>query len=287
MVFPIKGSDGEFRSFLTRIEPVKDDRGRVVRWFGTNTDITDQRRTEQELRRMNRELEEFAYVASHDLQEPLRMINIYTQLMLRAVNDTDGKLALYSGFIEQGVVRMEALIHDLLTFSKAVHAEQFPAGIADLSASLDAAISVLQGSIEESGAIITAQALPRARGDTGQMTQVFQNLLSNAIKYRKSDAVPQIEISVEADGGQWIISITDNGIGFEQQYAERIFGLFKRLHHTEYPGTGLGLAICKRIVERYGGRMWAESRAGNGATFRFALDRIDAEGVGMISTCGA
>jgi light-regulated signal transduction histidine kinase (bacteriophytochrome) len=220
---------------------------------------------------MNRELEEFAYVASHDLQEPLRMVNIYSQKIVR--NPAAGKetLDLYSGFVKEGVERMESLIRDLLTFSRTVHIEEAPPGTADLSAALADAMMVLQDRVAESGAVVSASFLPAVRGETSQLTHVFQNILSNALKYRRKDIPPQIDISAERAGNQWIVSIRDNGIGFESQYAERIFGLFKRLHKEEFPGTGLGLAICRRILERYGGRMWAEGRPGMGATFYFAL----------------
>jgi PAS domain S-box-containing protein len=273
MIFPLKGADGAFRSFLTRVEPVKDSSGHVVRWFGTNTDITEQRRIEEQLRRMNRELEEFAYVASHDLQEPLRMVNIYTHLILRTLGDSDGKLSEYSAFVRQGVTRMEALIHDLLAFSRTVHADEQSAATADLALSLSEAMSVLKNRIEESGAIITAGTLPCVRGDTDQMAHVFQNILSNALKYRKENVTPEIRISASLENDQWIVSVSDNGIGFDPKYSERIFGLFKRLHSNDYPGTGLGLAICKRIVERHGGRMWAESKPGEGAIFYFSAAR--------------
>ncbi len=273
MVYPLKGADGSFRTFLTRIEPVKDDRGQVVRWFGTNTDITDQRKIEQELRRTNRELEEFAYVASHDLQEPLRMVNIYTQLIVQNPDDEKTQLQQYSAFVQQGVKRMEGLIQDLLTFSRTVHTEDLPIGTADLSASLTEALSVLQGRIQEAGASVESTALPLVRGDTSQMAHVFQNVLSNALKYRKEGTPPRIRISAKQDADRWVIAVQDNGIGFEPKYAERIFGLFKRLHKDEYAGTGLGLAICKRIVERYGGRIWAEGTPGQGAAFYFSLPR--------------
>jgi PAS domain S-box-containing protein len=274
MIFPLRRADGEFRQFLTRIEPVKDNQGRVVRWFGTNTDITDQTRTEQELRRMNRELEEFAYVASHDLQEPLRIVNIYTELILKNAG-TNGanqeKLHQYSDFVKQGVLRMEALIHDLLTFSRSVHTEELPMGRADLSSALADALSVLKSRIEENGAVISICDFPEVRGDTGQLSHVFQNILSNALKYRKTDAAPQIRICSSRKQNMCVVSVEDAGIGFDPQYAERIFGLFKRLHKDEYPGTGLGLAICKRIVERCGGTIWAEGKVGEGATFYFTL----------------
>jgi len=271
MIYPLKGADRSFRTFLTRMEPVKDDRGRVVRWFGTNTDITEQRRIEQELRRTNRDLEEFAYVASHDLQEPLRMVNIYTQQILKAIRTDNEDLVTYARFVREGVVRMDALIRGLLTFSRSVHAEETAVGTADLGASLAEALSVLKDRIRETGAAITACPLPLTRGDTAQLSHVFQNVLSNALKYRKNDVAPEIKVAAMRTNDEWIVSIEDNGIGFEPQYATRIFGLFKRLHKDEYPGTGLGLAICKRVVERYGGRMWAEGRPDEGATVYFSL----------------
>jgi PAS domain S-box-containing protein len=271
MIFPLRRADGVFGSFLTRVEPVRDENARVVRWFGTNTDITEQRRTEKELRRMNRELEEFAYVASHDLQEPLRMVNIYTQLILQNLAGDKEKLSHYSEFVREGVQRMEALIHDLLSFSRSVHTEVLLVGEADLEESCAEAMAVLKKRIEETGAVVWTGALPTTRGETSQMAHVFQNVISNALKYRRDGVRPEIQIAADRKGGEWTVSIRDNGIGFEPEYAERIFGLFKRLHKDEYPGTGLGLAICKRIVERYGGRMWADGSPGEGAAFHFAL----------------
>ena len=266
-----RGEDGAWRWFLVRAHARPAPEGKVVCWVGTCTDIHEQKEGEAALRKVNRELEEFSYVASHDLQEPLRMVNIYTQMILKRFGSEDTTLRQYAGFVRQGVMRMEALIHDLLAFSRTVHTEELPVGAADLSAALAEAISVLKNPLEESGAVIHAEHLPAVRGDTGQMAHVFQNLLSNALKYRKKEAPSKIRITVKPDADHWIVSVRDNGIGFEQQYAERIFGLFKRLHKEEYPGTGLGLAICQRIVERYGGRMWAEGRPGEGAAFYFAL----------------
>jgi PAS domain S-box-containing protein len=275
MIFPLRRADGELRSFLTRVEPVKNAEERVVRWIGTHTDITEQRRTEEELRRINRELEEFSYVASHDLQEPLRMVNIYTQMILKkAAGGSKEDLSQYAGFVQEGVKRMEVLIQDLLTFSRVIHAEASPIGVADLSAALREAMEVLKGRIEDAGAVVTMSDLPCTRGETSQIAHVFQNVLSNALKYRKRDVLPEVRISAEREGEHWIISIRDNGIGFDQQYATRIFGLFKRLHKEEYPGTGLGLAICQRMIERYGGHMWAESQLGYGATFYISLPRV-------------
>jgi PAS domain S-box-containing protein len=262
--------DGQYRWFLGRARPVRDEQGKVVRWFGTCTDIHDKKESETALRKAHKELEEFSYVASHDLQEPLRMVSIYTHLILRELGAEEGKMELFAGFVRAGVSRMETLLRDLMTFSQAVHTEA-PVGVADLPAALAEALAVLNGRIEDSGAVVTAVPLPKVCGDTQQIAHVFQNLLSNALKYRKKDRAPEIHVSVTRQADQWTVSVRDNGIGFEPQYSERIFGLFKRLHKDEYPGTGLGLAICQRIVERYGGRMWAEGRPGDGATFYFSL----------------
>lgn len=264
----------EHRWFNYLLHPLRDADGMVSGIVTVVVDVTLQVRARLELQRVNRELEEFAYVASHDLQEPLRMVNIYTHLILKKLPSENQEIAEYGAFVRTGVLRMEKLIRDLLTFSLTVHTESLPVGIADLSASLTEALSALKIRLEENRAIVTALALPTVRGDTTQLTHVFLNLISNALKYRKKDQIPTIHIAAKQDGEQWIISMQDNGIGFEQQYAERIFGLFKRLHKDEYPGTGLGLAICKRIVERYGGRMWAEGRPGEGSTFNFSLPRV-------------
>jgi light-regulated signal transduction histidine kinase (bacteriophytochrome) len=229
-------------------------------------------KSNEQLARTNRELEEFAYVASHDLQEPLRMVNVYTQQLLRRFVPDHPDAYLFAKFIEQGVHRMQALIEDLLDFSRTVHASGAPAeAVADLGQSLNEAMTVLRNRIEESKAVIETEPLPTVFGDTNQLAHVFQNLLSNALKYRRQDVAPHIRISTTRSEKEWIISVSDNGIGFDPQYSERIFGLFKRLHKEAYPGTGLGLAICRRIIERYGGRMWAEGRPGHGATFHFAL----------------
>ncbi|MBV9771041.1 MAG: PAS domain-containing protein, partial [Bryobacterales bacterium] len=275
---------GECPTFDLSLHPVRNDLGEVMFIVPEGRNITERKQAEEELKRSNegltranRELEEFAYVASHDLQEPLRMVNIYTQLIVKDTSADRTKFAQYAEFVQQGVTRMEALIHDLLTFSRAVHNDELSVGAADLGVSFDEALSVLRSRIEESGSVITAEALPTVRGDVSQMAHVFQNLLSNAIKYRKMDAPARIHICARQDANYWIVSVQDNGIGFEPRYAERIFGLFKRLHKGEYPGTGLGLAICKRIVERYGGRIWAEARPGEGATFYFSLPAAEGQ----------
>jgi light-regulated signal transduction histidine kinase (bacteriophytochrome) len=277
MVFPLRRADGVFRLFLTRVAPVRDSAGTVVRWFGTSTDIDEQKQIEEALRRANGELEEFAYVASHDLQEPLRMVHIYSQMLLRRMEPlADSKMQEYAEYVRNGVKRMEGLIHDLLTYSRVTHAEgPEVAGRADLEAVLQNAMVAVETRIRENHAQIEATPLPTVAGDEGQLTHVFQNLLSNAIKYRKREETPHIHIGAERRDGHWVVSVRDNGIGFDQAHAERIFGLFKRLHRNQdYPGTGVGLAICKHIVERYRGQIWAESAPGDGSTFFVSLQAV-------------
>jgi PAS domain S-box-containing protein len=258
--------------------PLQESDGQVVGVITVLTEVTNQVRARVELERANRELEEFAYASSHDLQEPLRMVNIYSQLLLEHVPTEGEDARVYAGFVREGVVRMEVLIKDLLTYSRIVHPEQDEARDADLNESLREAISVLRVRIEETGAAIAADPLPHVAGEPRQLALVFQNLLSNAIKYHRPDAPPRIEIQAMELEDRWVILIKDEGIGFDPRHAERIFGLFKRLHTGAYPGTGLGLAICKRIVERYGGQIWATSPGeGQGATFSFSLRKSGRE----------
>lgn len=240
-------------------------------------DITIERAREHELVGANRELEEFAYVASHDLQEPLRAVKIYTQLLMMGVAGNDPPSRSYGTLIEDAATRMDTLIRDLLTFSRAAQRDEQPVGTADLSVSVAEANAVLQTAIIESGATIKVGTLPVVHGDTKQLAYVFQNLLSNALKYRKADIPLVVNVLAERHERHWVVSVNDNGLGFEQRFAERIFGLFKRLHGREYPGTGLGLAICQRVIERYGGRIWATSTPGQGSTFFFELPEAGAE----------
>lgn len=257
--------------FNVAYTPLRDLDDAITGLITVLADVTVPLLARKELERVNKELEEFSYVVSHDLQEPLRMVNIYAHLLLKRMSSDDLTMQQYAEFIRQGVHRMGTLLTDLLSFSRAVHREDLPVGIADLSAAFAEARAVMSSRIEESEARITVGPLPCVRGDTQQLAHVFQDLISNAVKYRRPGLTPEIKVSAEQQGLDWLVSIQDNGIGFDQQYAERIFGLFKRLHKEEYPGTGLGLAICQRIVSRYGGRMWAQGSRGRGATFYFSL----------------
>jgi PAS domain S-box-containing protein len=274
--YRIRSAEGSYRWFQTRGVALKDRNGTIIKWFGTCTDIDDLKAAEEGLRKANRELEEFAYVASHDIQEPLRMVNVYTQLLIRRHVGEDPQAKQYSEVIYRNVKRMEGLIQDLLAFSRTIHREEeLEVSTANLSLALTEATSVLKDRIEDTGALIESAPLPTVRGDTAQLAQVFQNLLSNAIKYQKNGSKPVVRITVTFDGKCWTIGVSDNGIGFDSKYSERIFGLFKRLHKDEFPGTGLGLAICRRIIERHGGRIWAESTPGEGSIFYFSLPRSE------------
>ena len=224
-----------------------------------------------ELGRSNADLQQFAYVASHDLQEPLRMVSSYTQLIARRYQGKlDADADEFIAFAVDGANRMQRLILDLLAYSRVNTAgRQFePTAMETV---LKAALNNLTNAVKESQAIITHDPLPAVMGDDKQLAQLFQNLLSNAIKFSGAQP-PRIHISAKQTDGEWLFSVRDHGIGLDPQYADRIFVIFQRLHtREEYPGTGIGLAICKKIVERHGGRMWVESELGKGATFYFTL----------------
>ncbi len=228
------------------------------------------RRTD-ELARSNAELEQFAYIASHDLQEPLRMVSSYVQLLARRYQGKlDPDADEFIGYAADGASRMQRLINDLLAFSRVgTRGKTFEK--VNLETSLALALENLQLTIKEKNATVTHRPLPQVYGDSGQLTQVFQNLIDNAIKFYVGDA-PRIEITARIEGEDCICSVKDNGIGIAPEYLNRLFVLFQRLHtRRDYPGTGLGLAICKRIVERHGGRIWVESEPGKGSTFYFKL----------------
>jgi PAS domain S-box-containing protein len=246
-------------------------------------DITERKRSEDhlmrtaaELKRSNDELQQFAYVASHDLQEPLRMVASYTQLLAqRYQGRLDSDADEFIAFVTDGCNRMQGLIQDLLTYSRAGTNERELREISCEHALKDA-LANLRATIKESGAVVTHDSLPAITTDQTQLAQVFQNLVGNAIKYRSADA-PRIHVSVAKNGGkEQIFSVRDNGLGIDPQYFERIFILFQRLHgRVEFKGTGIGLAICKKIVERLGGRIWVESQPKEGSTFYFALPKTE------------
>jgi PAS domain S-box-containing protein len=233
-------------------------------------------RTAAELRRSNEELEQFAYIASHDLQEPLRMVASYTQLLERRyAAQLDDAAREFIGYAVDGARRMQGFITGLLRYSR-VGTERQVMQRVDLGEVFEAAIANLRIAIEESVAKVEARDLPVVQGDTRMLTQLLQNLIGNALKFRKAGTPPLVEVWGEREGDFWRISVRDNGIGLDPQFSERVFTIFQRLHtRDEYEGTGLGLAICKKIVERHGGRIWVESKEGEGATFSFTLPAAD------------
>jgi len=225
----------------------------------------------KELERSNLELQQFAYVASNDLQEPLRTIASFTQLLAKRYHDKlDDKAREFINFAVDGSKRMQTLINDLLAFSR-VGTQGKPFAPTHCDAVLDRILKNLKTSIENSGAVITRDPLPIVMGDEVQLAQLLQNLLTNAMKFRGAD-VPRIHISAIPDGTKWKIMVRDNGIGIPPEHHDRIFVIFQRLHtKTQYPGTGIGLAICKKVAERHGGRLWIEPSLGGGSTFCFTI----------------
>ncbi len=231
----------------------------------------DLARKADELARSNADLEQFAYVASHDLQEPLRMVTAYTQLLAeRYRGKLDENADKFIGYASEGAQRMQVLIQDLLAFSRVGRSGTISASV-DCNAVMKDVLQTLAPAIQESGAGITHDDLPVVWADRTQVAQIFQNLIGNAIKFRGTEP-PQVLVQAEKDGERWRFRIADNGIGIAPEYAETIFVAFQRLHaRNEYAGNGIGLAICKKIVERNGGKIWVESQAGYGSTFMFTL----------------
>jgi light-regulated signal transduction histidine kinase (bacteriophytochrome) len=270
--------DGSLYTEEQTITPVRGVGGEIDHFIAIKQDVTERKRAQaelaqqaQRLARSNAELEQFAYVASHDLQEPLRMVASYTQLLAKRYRGKlDSDADEFIAYAVDGATRMQALINDLLAFSRIGRSGRRREPT-DCSGVLGRVLTDLKVTIEESGAVVTHGTLPEVMGDAAQLQQVFQNLISNAIKVRGQEP-PRIHVSCERSGDDWLFSVRDNGIGIDPQYADRIFVIFRRLHSkAEYPGTGIGLAICRRVVERHGGRIWLESEPGKGSTFFFTL----------------
>jgi signal transduction histidine kinase len=224
-----------------------------------------------ELSRTNDELRQFAYVASHDLQEPLRTVGSYAQLLARRYKgQLDGNADEFIRYIVGGVGRMHTLLNDMLAYSRVSQSEGKPLESTNCESVLESVRLNLEATIRESAAQVSNGSLPIVQGDEIQLGQVFQNLIGNAIKYR-SESPPIVHVSAEREDSAWRFTVRDNGMGIDPQYHDRIFGIFKRLHGRELPGTGMGLAICKRIIERHGGRIWVESATGQGSAFHFTI----------------
>ena len=263
--------DGVYRWHLSRAQAMRDSLGNIQMWIGSTTEIHEQKEREEELRRANYDLQQFAFSASHDLQEPIRNVAIYSEIIANQYQDRlDAEGRQFLGFLTEGGRRLATLINDLLAYTRAgvVEGEMITV---DASEVLKHTLSSLAEAIRENQAIVTFDALPELVMAEVHLQQVFQNLISNSLKYRTENA-PRIHVSAVRQGGAWCFSVEDNGIGIHPQYKEKIFGVFKRLHRDQkYPGTGIGLAICQRVVERYGGRIWVESEPGKGATFYFTI----------------
>ncbi|MEW6220604.1 MAG: ATP-binding protein [Thermodesulfobacteriota bacterium] len=271
-----------------------DEAGGLLGGFGITQDISGRKAAEealrqavQELRRSNEDLQQFAYVASHDLQEPLRMVSSFLGLLERRFGpELDDKARQYIGYAREGATRMSHLVRDLLAYSRVTDTGEEPQPC-DTGEALAAALANLDQPVEqEACARITHDPLPVVLGDCTQITQLFQNLISNAIKFCAADRPCQVHIGARPQEGHWVLSVADNGIGIDPAHFERIFVIFQRLHTREqYPGTGIGLAICKKIVELHGGRIWVESKIDAGTTFFFTLPRAPAEEPTTGSAC--
>ena len=265
--------DAKYRWHLSRARPMRAANGEISMWIGSSTEIHEQKEREEALRRANDGLQQFAYSASHDLQEPIRNVAVYSEIVARRYRDVlDAEGQQFLGFLREGGRRLATLIDGLLAYTRAGMLEVNDTPV-NASAVLQHTLTDLAEAIRESEAYVTYDSLPEVYMGEAHLQQVFQNLVGNAIKYRDQEPV-RIHISAGTRGAVWRFSVRDNGIGIDPKYKEKIFGVFKRLHHDrKYSGTGIGLAICQRVVERYGGRIWVESEPGKGATFFFTVPR--------------
>jgi hypothetical protein len=270
--------DGSQLNISLTISPVRDSHGKIIGASKIARDITHRVQQDEALQKVNAalkqaiaDLQQFAYSASHDLQEPLRIVVAYSELLKKKFAGQLGPTGdEYLKYTVQAALRMQNLLRDLRTYMQ-VSAEDEPAEEIDAGDVLQSALVNLQVAINESAASIQANPLPRVRIQEFQLQQVFQNLIVNAIRYR-NNCPPRITVEAVLEGNKWLFSVQDNGIGIEPQFTQQIFGVFKRLHSgPEYPGTGMGLAICQRIIEHVGGRIWVESEPGRGSTFYFTI----------------
>jgi PAS domain S-box-containing protein len=265
--------NGSLIDISLTISPIRDGGGRIIGASKVARDTTASKKMMMELQRANAVLEHFAYSASHDLQEPLRTVKIYGEILLQKHGDQldpEGLMALR--FLQDGATRMETLVRDLLAYTRITKFEK-PGEKSDANLAFESALQTLGGSISESNARVECvRALPMVRIHFAHLQQLFQNLIGNAIKYRKPGVPPVVLVNAKRNAQDWEISIQDNGIGIAPEYTEEVFIIFTRLHRQEeYPGTGLGLAICQRIVEQYDGRIEVESEVGKGSVFRFTI----------------
>jgi len=276
--FELRHRQGRTQPVICNASVYRDEAGTVAGAVAALRDISERKRAEQalsryadDLKRSNSELEQFAYVASHDLQEPLRAVTTFTQLLgQRYKGKLDEDADEFIDLVVDGANRMSALIQDLLAYSRVGRCRRAWAKV-DCESIVEAVMSDLSAATAESGGTLTHDPLPVVRGDATELSQVFQNIIGNSLKFHGSEP-PRIHVSAQRADSEWRISVADNGIGIDPQYADEIFRMFSRLHgSSEYPGTGIGLALVKRIVERRGGRIWVQSELGKGATFHFTI----------------
>jgi len=284
----LRTQNGEFLNVSLTISPMQDPLARIAGASVVCRNITEQVRAADRLARLNadlqrsnevlaltnQDLERFAFIASHDLQEPLRMITAYSQLLIKSYpGEFSGDASVFVGNIVDGTTRMRELLSDLLAYTEIRSRDQQPAEAVDLNVVIDHVRQNLKASMDESGAEVTSDRLPLLRAHGSHFEPLFQNLIGNAIKYRSAQP-PRIHVSVQEVDGELRFAVSDNGIGIDPEYHQQIFEVFRRLHGRAIPGTGVGLAICQRVVERYGGRIWVESKAGQGSVFWFTLPHI-------------
>ena len=268
----------EYRLHEARVAPQRDGEGRIASWSGVAIDIEERvpdarlQALQDSLGREQEELRLFAYGASHDLREPVRMVQSYAELLMRRHGEAlDGQGREYLGFTLQGAERLRRLTDDLLTYSRVSGSDEFVRKRVRMAGVVQWAMMNLKQAIEESGASIEWDGLPPVMADENRIVLVVQNLLSNSLKFRRPGHPPRVQVTAEQAEGEAIFRFADNGTGFDPRFADQVFSAFKRLHGREYPGSGLGLAIASKIVERHGGRIWAQSTPGEGSQFYFSL----------------
>ena len=280
--FRVINKQAKIKWVMETVVPIYYRRKRAI--LGSLIDVTERKQMEERLKQMtdemqrsNTELEQFAYVISHDLQEPLRMVSSYTQLLAkRYSNKLDADADEFIAYAVDGAKRMQTLLHDLLEYSR-VGTRGKPFSLVNCEHIVEQAMANLKIAIEECGASVSYDVLPTIMGDEGQLVRLFQNLIGNAIKFRGEKA-PQVHISAQRRDNTVTFSVKDNGIGIDPEHSQSIFDIFRRLHTSEeYPGTGMGLAICKKIVERHGGHISVQSQSGQGSTFYFSVDMAGGE----------
>lgn len=289
--------NGEILNVSLTISPMRDPAGRITGASVISRNITEQVRAAERLARLNadlqhsnevlaltnQDLERFAFIASHDLQEPLRMITAYSQLLIKSYpGQFDSQASTFVDNIVDGTTRMRELLSDLLAYTEIRSRDEQDLELVDLNAVIEDVRQNLKASIDESGAVVTSDRLPVVRAYRAHFQPLFQNLIGNAIKYRSANP-PRIHVSVQGSDGDLRFSVSDNGIGVDPEYHKQIFEVFRRLHGRKIPGTGVGLAICQRVVERYGGQIWIESQFGQGATFLFTLPNVAIRTAGKVN----